>query len=488
MINEVHVNKFDDSFLIVNCERSIQMELQAKFSYENPKAEHVAKAKGIKGWDGRMKLYKLRDKKLYIGLLPNLLDFIKERGYTPVLHFKLPAKLPVSTEQAQAVYSKLKLKFEPYDFQVATLQHRLTNRRAIVLSHTVSGKSLMIYALAQCFERTLIIDPTVALVNQMRSDLTEDYGCDPDTIQVIKAGESKEITKPITISTWQSLQYEPREFLNQFDCVIADEVHLFTGKQLTGIMERCSEVGWKFGFTGTLEDSLMSEMVLRGLFGPVFVTATTLELIERGILTDFDIRSTVLNHTDYNRKLCSRMNYDEEMQYICMNEERNELIVDLANSLDGNVLILYQYIERHGDFLNGILEQKANRPFYYIHGGINQKKREEYRQELIKSEGNIILASFQTFATGINIPNLRTIILASPTKSKIRLLQSIGRALRKFCVKDKATIYDFGDNLQWRRKNNITMKHYIARIERYVTEGFKYKIFERNMKKDQLWN
>ena len=176
-----------------------------------------------------------------------------------------------------------------------------------------------------------------------------------------------------------------------------------------------------------------------------------------------------------------RLSYQEEIDWIVRSETRNKYIRNLAHGLKGNTLILFQFVEKHGKVLQPLLE-KEGKVVHFIHGSISAEDREEVRRVAESSDNNIILASYGTFSTGVNIKRLDNIIFASPSKSKIRNLQSIGRVLRKGNGADKATLYDIVDDLQWKSKKNFAVKHFMERVQIYNDEGFEYSIYNIKMK------
>jgi superfamily II DNA or RNA helicase len=329
-------------------------------------------------------------------------------------------------------------------------------------------------------KRTLILVPTTSLVSQLASDFA-DYGFDSDTfVHRVYAGQDKGSTKPITISTWQSVYKLPKEFFSQFDVVIGDEAHLFKAKSLTSILTKLSGCRYRFGFTGTLDGTETHKLVLEGLFGAVRKVITTAELIEQKHLAAFKIKAIVLSYPDEARKMIARANdYQSEMDYLVRLDARNKFIRNLALSLEGNTLLLFQFVEKHGKELYAkIKEEASDRKIFYVAGTVEGEEREEIRK-IVENESNaIIVASFGTYSTGVNIKNLHNVIFGSPSKSRIRNLQSIGRGLRKSDTKTAATLYDIADDLSWKNKKNYTLLHFMERIKIYNEEKFQYKIYK----------
>jgi superfamily II DNA or RNA helicase len=297
----------------------------------------------------------------------------------------------------------------------------------------------------------------------------------------IFSGQDKDTDKPFTITTWQSIYNMPKDWFQQYKVVIGDEAHLFKAKSLTGIMDHLVNCPYRFGFTGTLDGTQTHKLVLEGLFGPVKKVTTTAELIEQKHLSEFKIKSIVLSYTDETRQIVSKYNYRDEINFLVQNPARNQFIVNLAEQLDGNTLILYQLVEKQGEVLYNMLSS-SSKDIFYVSGDVKGEVREDIRQTVETKDNSIIVASYGTFSTGVNIKNLHNIIFASPSKSRIRNLQSIGRGLRKGDNKTIAVLYDIADDLSWKSKKNHTISHFAERIKIYNEEKFNYKIYTVKLK------
>ena len=166
------------------------------------------------------------------------------------------------------------------------------------------------------------------------------------------------------------------------------------------------------------------------------------------------------------------------MNYIIEHDKRNAFIKNLSLSLDGNTLVLYSRVEAHGEPLYNLINDsvKSGRKVFYVHGGVDGEEREEVRRITEEESNAIIVASYGTFSTGVNIKNLHNVIFASPSKSRIRNLQSIGRVLRKGKNKTKAMLYDIADDISVKGKKNYTLNHLIERVKIYNEENFTYEI------------
>ena len=173
------------------------------------------------------------------------------------------------------------------------------------------------------------------------------------------------------------------------------------------------------------------------------------------------------------------MSYQEEMDYLVSNDARNIFIVNLVRSLKGNTLVLFQYVEKHGVILHSMMSNTdMGGNLHYVYGGTDTEDREAVRGIVEKNNEDTILASYGTFSTGVNIKRIDNIVFASPSKSRIRNLQSIGRGLRKTNDKDKLRLFDIADDLQ---SDNYTLKHLKDRINIYNEERFSYEIKQFNL-------
>ena len=422
---------------------------------------------------------------VYAGLVPYIENFAKERDYE-VEYSGDFTQQEFSLKEAEDFIKTLDLpaQYQVRDYQLNAFAHSVRNHRALLLSPTASGKSLIIYLIMRYYNaRTLIIVPTTSLVSQLSSDFA-DYGFDSDSrVHKIHAGQSKHSSLDTTISTWQSIYKMPKEYFRSFDVVIGDEAHLFKAKSLISIMSKLIECKHKFGFTGTLDGTQTNKLVLEGLFGAVKKVTTTSELIDQKHLAEFKIKAIVLSYDEETRKIVSKMDYQAEIDWIVRNPARNKFIKNLALSLKGNSLLLFQFVEKHGDVLFDMIKKAADgRNVYYVAGKTETEDR-EYIRKIIETETDaIIVASSGVFSTGINIKNLHNVVFTSPSKSRIKNLQSIGRVLRKSESKTAATLYDIADDLSYKAKQNYTIQHFKERIKIYSEEQFPYKIYPVSLK------
>lgn len=450
-----------------------------------------------KMWDGKIRIFDSRTQMLPYGLVPDACGFLQKRGYKVVAdkllledQNKLNKKELVDRAKARDIRFRGE-HIAPYDYQLDAYANALSEKRALVISPTGSGKSLIIYLMMRWYleeyeDRVLIIVPTTSLVEQMYKDFGE-YSSHDDSFDVesevhrIYSGKEKiGMAQRVIVTTWQSAVNLPKSWFQMYGMTIGDEAHLFKAKSLNSIMNALSRSAYRIGTTGTLDGSVCNERVLIGNFGPVHKVITTKELIDNDTLADLKIKCLVLKYPDELRKIVSKLDYQNEIESIVGHEGRNRFIVNLAKSLSGNTLVLFNLVEKHGKPLYEKMCEAVgdSRKVFYVSGEVNATDREDIRAIVEKEKDAIITASSGTFSTGINIKNIHNIIFAAPTKSQIRVLQSIGRGLRKSDDGRETTVYDISDNFSWKNKKNYTMQHAVARIKIYAREGFDHKVYE----------
>ena len=476
------ISKKNEVFLHVDAEIHVYYELADQFTFDVPGAS-FSPAYKKKFWDGKIRLFNTQKGEIYIGLLDRIIQFCKDHGYTYEFknntHYGLPFEVNegISKEGVKDYMTAIS-KYVPRDYQIDGVYDALRHNRKLLISPTASGKSLMIYSIVRYYvenkKNTLIVVPTTSLVEQMYKDFA-DYGWDVGSFcHKIYAGKERETDSQVIITTWQSIYKLPRKYFERFSVVVGDEAHQFKSKSLISIMTKLADAKYRYGFTGTLDGTQTHKWVLEGLFGPSYKIIKTNELMKKGHLAKLDINVLLLKHPAHKFE-----NFEEEVQYIIGHERRNKFIKNLALDLKGNTLILYARVEGHGVPLYELINNNntiENRNVFFIHGGVDTEDREKVR-EITEQENNaIIVASYGTFSTGINIKNLHNVIFASPSKSRIRNLQSIGRVLRKGNKKTKATLYDIADDISYKSRRNYTLNHLIERIKVYNEENFNYDI------------
>lgn len=496
----IKIKKKNEAFLEIITEPSIEHELAEHFCFFVPGYKFMPAYKN-RMWDGKIRLYDLRKKTLYTGLFQYIKEFADARQYDIELDngtYGMPGAKNII--DIPALLNELTLtaggnKITPRDYQLEALEHALSNSQSLLLSPTASGKSLIIYMAIRFFleasdQSILLIVPTTSLVEQMYSDFADysqfdEWNVEENCHKIYAGREKYNIPNRVVITTWQSIYKEKSDWFQPFGMVVGDEAHSFKAKSLTAILEKCTECKFRMGTTGTLDGTQTHQLVLEGLFGPVHKVTTTKKLMDSNDLAQLDINILLLKYADEFCKV--KRDYQAEMDFIVKYEPRNNFISNLAMDSVGNTLILFQYVDKHGKPLHNMLTDKfkkmdiIDRRLFYVSGETDVDTREEIRAITENESDAIIVASMGTFSTGINIKRLHNIIFASPSKSQIRVLQSIGRGLRKSSDGINTKVYDIADDLHWKSRKNYTLVHAAERIKIYSKEKFDYKLYDINI-------
>ena len=475
--NEVYLTLSDLS-------SSENQELADFFTFEVPGAKFMPMVRN-RVWDGKIRLFSPASGEIYVGLLPYIKEYCKSKNVKYTIEEGVEDERNVVRDIARGFIKSLKPKsrgksLKVRDYQIEAVRLAISRNRALLVSPTASGKSLIIYALVRYYQmaghRTLILVPTTSLVEQMYTDF-EDYGWSSGTYcQKVYQGYTTKIEKDVVISTWQSIYKMPKKYFEQFGCVIGDEAHMFKAKSLTGIMTKLHQCKYRFGLTGTLDGTQTHKLVLEGLFGAAEKVVSTKDLIDKKTLANLKIKCITLKHPNIRQK----MTYAEELDYIVSKESRNKFILDLCKTLNGNTLCLFQLVEKHGKVLYDGM--KGNENVYFVYGGTDTEQRERIRGLVEGHRKSTTIASYGTFSTGINIRNINNIVLASPSKSKIRVLQSLGRGLRISPSKDSVLVFDIADDISYKERRNFTLNHFFERLNIYNEEEFNYEISKVKIK------
>ena len=483
----VSLEKFNEVYLRVKCEPSVAKELSEFFTFEVPNAKFMPSVRN-RLWDGRVRLFSPATGKINLGLLPYVRRFLAENGYK--IEYGEGIVPPRTIEKdltVKYVRSLQKKGFKARGYQIDAIHNILESNRGLILSPTGSGKSFIIYVLTRYYvqkfenKKILIVVPTTSLVEQMYNDFA-DYGWFPDEhCHKLYAGSDKNTSKEVVISTWQSIYKLDKRYFSQFGAVFVDECHLAKAKSLTGIMTKLHDCKYRIGTTGTLDGTEVHQLVLEGLFAKCKQITTTAQLVKEKHLSNLHIKCLVLRHAKEHRK---GRTYPEEMDYLATSASRNKFICKVAESQEGNTLVLAQYIKQLQtlNLLLGKCSITNPRSVFFVYGRTDTTEREEIRNIVEEEENAIIIASYGVFSTGINIKRLHNIIFASPYKSQIKVLQSIGRGLRRTEDKTDCNLFDISDDLSYNNRSNYTLKHLEKRVEIYNQEEFDYEIIPVKLK------
>jgi len=453
-------------------------------------------------WENRKKVTKTykflyRDKYLYKGLLSELIDFCLSVGISFVLDDKLKTRNKFTDEQYDKLIEVVKPSLTPRFFQKDSIMKVIRNKQQTVLSCTSSGKSLIIYILIMFFKlirkdkskKSLIIVPSINLVNQIYGNFIE-YAETNDKIIIgklvrkLNSEQEKfdEFDESCLLTTWQSLQNKPSSFLDQFEMVLVDECHGAKSPVLKKkILEKCINAEYKSGVTGTMPLDDLNSKVITGLLGKLTYSVSQRELINMGFAPDIEIKSLILNYP----KVYQKMNYQDECYFVNQNDKKKKVITQIIEKYDKqNVLCLFKLI-KYGKSIVRILKKKfPNKNIMYIDGSILTKSREEIKKTLEENVDCILVASYRVFSTGESVKNIHTSIFTeSPGIKNYTCIQSIGRLMRKHESKDKATVWEIVDKIEY--NNNYSpygylYNHYIKRKDFYEME--QHPVYEKEIK------
>ena len=500
----LYIRKKDETYLQVFATDAILASLSDFFSFYVPGHQFMPKFR-MKLWDGKLRLFSKVNGEIYVGLLAHLKEYARQHEYAVVFtdgDLDLEEEFSVTEAEDFAKTLNLHANHEgefkpitPHDYQIAAFRHAIQAGRSLLLSPTASGKSLIIYLIVRYYQqfvngKILIVVPTTSLVAQLFNDFGE-YSYDDkwdvrDQAHMIHEGQEKNVDKQVYISTWQSIYKLGAHYFEQFEVIIGDEAHSFKADSLTAIMRKSTLAKYRTGTTGTLDGTKTHKLVLEGMFGRVYKVTTTVQLQKEGKIADMMINCLMLHYSEETCKRMKNSKFQDEISFLVENVKRNKFIRNLALSLKGNTLILFQLVKRHGKPLHADIEARAadGRKVFFVSGNTATEDREDIRRITESESDAIIVASYGTFSTGINIRNLHNVIFASPSKSRIRILQSLGRGLRKGDSKTILNLFDISDVLEYKSWKNHTLRHFIARMELYNSEKFNYKIFKVRLKEE----
>ena len=497
----IRVEKIDEVYLRVTSEPDVEMELEEHFLLDVPGAKYSPKFKiGI--WDGKLRLYSSHRKTLYVGLLSYLQYFAKTNDYEISIAKELQETTDITREETETFVTNLNCHSNgkpiiARDYQIESIYQALKRKRLIIESPTASGKSLNIYAIIRYLvnenKRILVLTPRANLVEQLFQDCIEyssENGWDVEANCARHySGMPKMFEKNVIFGTWQGIYKNPRNwFINQsFDCVILDECHTGSAQCLKGILEKLPTTPWRMGFSGTVATAKVNRLILDGLFGDCFTPVTTKKLMDDKQISQLKIKSIILDYNEEIKKKCVRLEYQKEMDFLISNQKRNKFIVNLAKATKNTTLLISNYVEKHCDvFYEYLINNPGDKKIFYMTGRTDIKTRENIRNAMKTEQNSILIASYGIFSTGINLPQISTIIFASPSKSSIRVLQSIGRGLRLAENKTHCTLFDISDNLCYRKYQNHTFRHANIRMKLYLEQSFETTVTKINLDNPQI--
>ena len=498
--------KYDNSFgYILTDSEEIVLHLWDALSFWADKYKFMPSY--INGsFDGKIRLIDLDTRKYPLGITNVIYDFCKMHKIECRIEKSVLDSFNELVDKSDVehfihntpMYSKGEV-IEPREDQIAAVWRAIKMKRCVNICPTSFGKSLSITL--ECLwhinkvRRCIIIVPTKDLVIQFYNDIT-DYATRKDgtkeswypKMHTLYAGQSREIDDDtdIVISTWQTLARMDEGFLNLFDVIIIDETHKSAATVLRKLMESAVNVEYRTGWTGTLANQYVNELIIKGEFGPAKEITTTKTLMDSGIVAKLKIFVARLKYSDTIAK--NLIKCDIATQYKFMEEytPRTNMITDIASVQQKTGLMLYRHIS-HGKEIFEMLRLKCpDKNLYFIHGGHYQMNNKKYKnmEELKKYIENdvdgIIIANYPVVGTGISIKNLHWMIFAAPVKSFISTIQGIGRILRISETKKKAILIDIVDDFCYRTKSSIeenyAVRHFHDRFSIYNENKFEYNM------------
>ena len=450
-------------------EVSDRRKLSRQFSYEIPYARYTPAVK-LGRWDGRMAFFSLGGS-TYTNLLPEILPLVEELGYDVSLNDVRSYETYSSLgEVSETSYSdRTWPQGHPQagrpivlrDYQVATVNSFLNNTQSLQEIATGAGKTLITAVLSDCVSklgRSVVIVPNKSLVTQTEADYIN-LGLDVG----VYYGDRKEFGHQHTICTWQSLNILLKntknsvapisigEFLEDVVCVIVDEVHMAKADALktllTGVM---SHVPIRWGLTGTIPKEKFESISLLCSLGPVTNHISASELQDRGVLAQCNVRVQQLIDTQ------EFGNYQSELKYLLESEGRIKYVGELVQkiSVSGNVLVLVDRISA-GKRLEETIADSV-----FVSGATKSADRKAEYDSVSTSSSKVIIATYGVAAVGINIPRIFHLVLLEPGKSFVRVIQSIGRGIRKAEDKDHVEIWDITSTCRFAKRHLTKRKQF----------------------------
>lgn len=517
---DVKIKKLNDTWMSVKCaETHMEIEISERFSFEVEDAKFDPRVKRGQ-WDGVKRLYNRVHKRMYVGLLLELVKFLTKQGYTYEIDKALVAKDAVDMADIVAVtqnFIRPHMKgepLEPYDYQYEAVHYMLNAGRSICLAATSAGKSMVLYLAIRMYQlsddmddkKIIVVVPSKMLVEQLYADFEEYSKFDgakwhvSTFCQKISGKYSKFVNKQVVITTWQSLSGMPNEVIADAGAIFVDEVHTIKGPVLAGLLENAVNCGVRHGLTGTLDGLEANELAAQGLMGPAKRIVTAREIIDAGrateveimvVVVDYDAATKLAYHKDQivAKQLAKRtgdkgLPYRHEVEFINGLKSRFRYIQDLVLALRNNTIVLFSRKDGYGVPLYEDMKARHANTFL-ISGDVDDNEREAIRLSLENYVDAKVYATDKIMSTGVSIKNLHNMVFANSSKAKIKVIQSIGRLMRLHSSKDKALLIDIVDKLDYNGAANMTMKHVEERIKMYAAEKYKVRFVTVNLKEEQ---
>ena len=451
----------------VNCkieglDLDTRRKLSNMFKYEIPYARYLPAVR-LGRWDGKKAFFQLGGS-TYINLLPDILPVLESQGYDVTLNdireydteFKLD---PVDENSFSDILwpEGHPVAGQPIvlrDYQVETINSFLNNTQSLQEIATGAGKTLMTAALSKSVEqygRSIVIVPNKSLVTQTEEDYIN-MGLDVGVF----FGDRKEFGKTHTICTWQSLNILLKntknsvapitigEFIEDVVCIMVDEVHMAKADALTNLLTGVmSHIPIRWGLTGTVPKEKFESVGIVCSIGPVINKISAKELQDKDVLAQCHVNIVQMIDTAVHT------NYQSELKYLLEDKDRLDYISNLCNSIKdtGNTLILVDRISAGNELANRIPDS------VFVSGSTKSADRKTEYDEVSTASSKVIIATYGVAAVGINIPRIFHLVLLEPGKSFVRVIQSIGRGIRKAEDKDFVQIWDITSTCKFAKRH-----------------------------------
>jgi superfamily II DNA or RNA helicase len=415
--------------------------------------------------------------KFELGMLKNISSYLDSKQSFYNIDTSLEKKFNVGF--SDPIIKKYSMIYR--DHQEKSIKIAIEKGRGVICIPTAGGKTLIMAGIIESMRlsmgkpnaKALVIVPSLQLVTQSTKDF-EDYGMEKVTKW---SGDNIPDPNATTIVAGTQILLSEKSdlsILDEIDILLVDEVHgLRKGNEINKVLQLVN-TDYKFGFTGTLPPSLIDQWNIIGKIGSILYQEKTSDLQDKKYVSNFKIMILEVMHnnipTFHHNEARPSEAYEKELEFLTNNSRRNEIITNLALKVKNNTIIMVDRIE-HGILIEELLKNKSenDRPVYFIRGSMEMEEREKIRSLMEDRSDVIVVAISKIFSTGINIPNLHNIIFASAGKAKIKIMQSIGRALRLHPTKEMANIFDIADNTKYGRR------HLNDRIVLYTTEKYNYE-------------
>lgn len=482
----MRVSKLNEVYLRVETDYEETVAFRNYTSFFAPNFQYNPKFKAHM-WDGKISYFDARTRMLPQGLFYMAEEFCKSYERPLELSSEMFEKRnPVSVEEVNEFAKKLEMPFAPRDYQAEEVSAAMTNAKGVVVSATGSGKSLVIYLIIRMImEETngkiLLVVPKVSLVEQMYSDFVS-YGWkeQEDFVEKLYSGMNPTFKKRVLITTYQSIMRKAPSFFEDFTAILNDEAHSVKSTELQKIAKQCVNAKFRLGFTGTLPKEVCDNLNICGMLGPKIYELKSKELMKEGILSKIVVANIFIKYPEEIAKLGRNRSYPEEVDLVEKSEQRMQVFDYILKNLPSgqNTLILVNHLdhlERLKEHLISAFGDKMR--ICEINGKTDPQKREQLRKDMDEKRNVVMVATYGTMSTGVNIHKIHNVIFGSSSKSEIRVLQSIGRGLRTHKSKEKLVLWDLVDDFSYvsrngKLKQNYMFKHWDERVHYYKEQEF----------------